>query len=112
LPVRGVLFFINESDPKRQLLSVEMDPGVVQAALRWTITQISEIQDTIDLCEQDPLAVSGGELALSTLPRGQKITTELRKQCTGCSWRFDCDEYRTHVGESSAEVDICNVFKN
>jgi hypothetical protein len=112
LPVRGVLFFINESDPRRQLLSVVMDPAVVQAALRWTITQISEIQDTIDQCEQDPLAVSGGELALSALPRGQKITAELRKQCTGCSWRFDCDEYRTHVGDSSAEVDIYNVFKN
>lgn len=112
LPIRGVLFFINETDPSRQLLSVAMTAPIVHAALQWTITQVGDIQDTIDQCEQDPLAVAGGELALSALPLGQKITTELRKQCTGCSWRFDCDEYRTYAGNSSSEVDIHNIFKN
>jgi hypothetical protein len=112
LPVRGVLFFINEADPSRQLLSVSMDPAVVQAALRWTINQVVRIQDTIDQCEQDPLAVVGGELSLGGRPLGQKITADLRKQCTGCNWRFDCDEYCAHVGPGSPDIDIYNILKN
>ena len=61
-----------------------------------------------------PLGVIAGERTLGKQPLGKRVTAETVQQCTGCAFRFDCDEYRTHLGPStkSRDVDIYTVFKN
>ena len=114
LPVRCVLFFINEKSRSRRLLTVPVEESIVQAALKWTQQQIREVRATSLTFEQDPLRVVAGDLTRIARPLGERLTTESVQQCTACSFRFGCDEYETHLkgGSSHPDIDIYNVLKN
>jgi hypothetical protein len=115
LPVRCVLFFINEPPRRdRRLLAIEVNGPIVDAALAWTYEQVRLLRATADTFEHEPVAVPAGELARSTQPLGQRLSQETTAQCTACSFRFDCPEYTTHLagGRRHPDVDLTNVFKN
>jgi hypothetical protein len=115
LPVRCVLFFINEPPRRdRRLLAIEVTGPIVDAALAWTYEQVRLLRTTADTFEQDPVAVAAGELARDTEPLGQRLSQETTAQCTACSFRFDCPEYTTHLagGPQHPDVDLTNVLKN
>jgi DNA helicase II / ATP-dependent DNA helicase PcrA len=112
-PRRCVLFFVNEPDSKRQLLAVPVDPSLVQRALDWTIDQVRGLRQTVLDFERDPLQVNGGDLTQVGRPVGQRVTPELKKQCTACSFRCDCAEYRAHLrNPNHPDVSVTNVQKN
>lgn len=114
LPVRCVLFFINEPRQHRRLLAVDVDTSVVDAALAWTYDQVRFLRHTADTFETRPDDVLAGELARETEPLGKRLTQETTAQCTACTFRFDCPEYTTHLrgGQSHPDIDLMNVFKN
>ena len=116
LPKRCVLFFINEPPvTRKRLLSVQVTDSVVQAAVDWTIEEVRILQQSLRRFVTDPKEVGAGEYELRAKPPGKRITTELRKQCTTCSMRFDCSDYRTFLSkkpDALADIDILNVFKN
>ena len=114
LPERCVLFFINEPKKDHRLLAIEVDDSIVDRALDWTQDQVRELRATTATFERDPLAVVAGDRTLSAKPLGKRVTAETVQQCTGCAFRFDCDEYRKFLGPAtkSRDVDIYTVFKN
>jgi hypothetical protein len=114
LPARCVLFFINEPKRDLRLLAIDVTDAIVDRALDWTQDQVRDLRATTAAFEQNPLAVAAGERTLSSQPVGKRVTPETVQQCTGCAFRFDCNEYRTHLGPStkSRDVDIYTVFKN
>lgn len=114
LPERCVLFFINEPKKDLRLLAIGVTDAIVDRALDWTQDQVRDLRMTTAAFERDPLAVVAGERTLGREPLGKRVTAETVQQCTGCAFRFDCDEYRTHLGTGtkSRDVDIYTVFKN
>jgi hypothetical protein len=115
LPVRCVLFFINEPPRRdRRLLAIDVSAPIVDAALAWTYQQVRELRATADVFENDPAAVSAGELARAAEPLGQRLSSETTAQCTACTFRFDCPEYTAHLagGPAHPDIDLANVFKN
>jgi len=114
LPKRCVLFFVNEPDKEKQLVAIAVDETIVQHALAWTIQQVKNIRQTVLQFQQSPLTVQGGGFDDRHKPLGQKITEELKQQCTACGFRFDCDEYCAHLprGTNNPDVDVRNVKKN
>ncbi len=114
LPERCVLFFVNEPKRDLRLLAIDVTDAIVDRAVDWTQDQVRDLRTTTAAFERDPLAVVAGERTLGGQPLGQRVTTETVQQCTGCAFRFDCDEYRAHLGPStkSRDIDICTVFKN
>ncbi|WP_147332859.1 hypothetical protein [Archangium gephyra] len=117
LPVRCVLFFINEPERQQQLVSIPVDAEVVDAALDWTHLQVEYLQQTVLTFEQEPLKVEGGEFESRASPAGERMSSELKQQCTACGLRFDCTEYRNYLGPGKdggehPDVDRLNVKKN
>lgn len=113
LPVRCVLYFVNEKNRDKKLLAIEIDQDLIRRAVDWTMNEAIEIQQTLAQFQMDPGVVPGGERSRLTEQVGQRITTDLQAQCTACSLRFDCSEYLTHLGGCNhPDVDIWNVFKN
>jgi hypothetical protein len=116
LPARCVLFFVNEPERWKQLVAVPVDSAVVKQAVDWTYEQVDNLQETIALFQNDPCSVPGGDFEKRRATVGQRMTEELKQQCTACGFRFDCDEYRTHLRSSGhkphPDVDIYNVRKN
>jgi hypothetical protein len=113
LPKRCVLFFVNEKNEEERLLAVEVDESVVLAAFEWTMDQVKLIRSTTLAFQQSPLSVEGGGLEERSLPVGQRVSDELKQQCTACSLRFDCKEYCTHLGGNQhPDVRLTNVRKN
>jgi hypothetical protein len=113
LPKRCVLFFVNEKNEDERLLAVEVNEDIVSAALQWTIEQVKLIRGTTLSFQKSPLSVEGGGLEERMLPPGQRVTDELRQQCTACGFRFDCNEYCTHLGGNQhSDVRLTNVRKN
>lgn len=114
LPVRCVLFFINEADSARRLLVVPVEESIVEAAIKWTEEQVREVRSTTLTFEQDPLSVIAGDRTRISQPLGERLSTESVQQCTACSFRFGCEEYETHLqgGSSHPDIDIYNVLKN
>ena len=114
LPVRCVLFFINEPRRDRRLLAVDVDSNVVDAALEWTYDQVRLLRATADTFEAQPDTVLAGELARQTQPLGKRLSQETTAQCTACTFRFDCPEYTAHLagGKQHPDVNLANVFKN
>lgn len=114
LPIRCVLFFINEQQKDRRLLAVEVNSAVVDAALGWTYEQVRLLRHTADRFEREPEEVLAGELAREQEPLGKRVTQETTAQCTACTFRFDCREYAAHLtgGRSHPDIDLANVFKN
>jgi len=113
LPVRCVLFFVNEESAATRLLAIKMDEGIAQQAVDWTVAQAKELRKSALLFEQKPTSVRGGALHLQDKPVGKRIDTELKKQCTTCGFRFDCEEYRSHLGSANhPDIRLDNVNKN
>lgn len=113
LPKRCVLFFVNEPDPARQLLTIPVDSAIVKSAMDWTLQQVHQLRLTVLSFETSPTAVPGGELEQRHRPVGQRVSTELKKQCTACGYRCDCPEYVTHLkGPNHPDVRRTNVLKN
>ncbi len=111
LPIRCVLFFINEPPRRdRRLLAIEVNGPIVDAALAWTYEQVRMMRATADTFERDPVAVPAGELAHHTKPLGQRLSQETTAQCTACTFRFDCPDLAG--GRQHPDVDLANVFKN
>ena len=112
LPARCVLFFVNESDRNKQLVAIEIDDDIVRRAEGWTLAEARRVRQTVLRFENDPMSVQGGDLD-ATGPVGSRVDVELKKQCTACGQRFDCDEYVTHLGgPAHPDVDMGNVSKN
>jgi hypothetical protein len=60
-------------------------------------------------------AIAVGNLERQAAPPSERVTAELRSQCTTCGYRFDCSSYREFVvkkGGSQGDVDLCEVRKN
>ena len=113
LPARCVLFYINEPVRSKQLLAVEIDRSLLEAATNWTLGQVDELQQTISAFQRDPCSIAGGDRVLAAKPVGKRVSEELGKQCTACGRRFDCGEYLAHLKRRNhPDVDILNVFKN
>lgn len=113
VPVRCVLFFVNESRPDMQLLAVPIDEKIVTNAVDWTIGQVRLLRETVLRFESNPMAVEGGDLTLRGEPVGKRTTDELRQQCTACGLRFDCTEYRGYLGSPNhPDIRLDNVQKN
>ena len=111
LPIRCVLFFINEPQRDRRLLAIDVDGSIVDAALAWTYEQVRLLRSTADTFETQPEAVVAGELAKQHEPVGKRLSQETTAQCTACGFRFDCPEY-TADGKHFSDVDPTSVFKN
>jgi hypothetical protein len=113
VPVRCVLFFVNESKPDKQLLAVPVDEKIVKNAVDWTIGQVRLLRDTVLRFESNPIGVEGGDLVLRGQPVGKRTTDELRQQCTACGLRFDCTEYRGYLGSPNhPDIRLDNIQKN
>jgi len=113
LPKRCVLFFVNEPTRSEQLLAVEVNETIVQHALDWTIDQVKQIRSTSLEFQRSPISVEGGGLDERDSPVGQRVSEELKAQCTACGFRFDCAEYCTHLSvPNHADVRIDNIRKN
>jgi hypothetical protein len=113
LPSRCVLFFVNEKEEDKRLLAIEVDEHIVKSALDWTIEQVKSIRHTALSFQSSPLAVVGGGLEERKKPVGQRVTEELKQQCTACGLRFDCTEYCTHLGGNQhPDIRLTNVRKN
>jgi len=114
LPVRCVLFFINEPKPDRRLLAIDVDTTGVDAALAWTYDQVRLLRSTADTFEARPDNVLAGELAKEADPLGSRLSQETTAQCTACTFRFDCPEYTAHLkgGDQHPDINRTNVFKN
>lgn len=117
LPVRCVLYFINERDRNRRLLAIDVDRSIVDASVEWTMSQVKALYDTRRQFETDPRSVSGGELEAHGRPPEDRVSPDLAQQCTACGQRFDCDEYRAYLssrprGGALTDIDIRNIRKN
>ena len=113
LPARCALFFVNEPSPTERLAVVPIDETIVQHSLEWTISQVRELRRTALRFEADPCSVEGGNLHAVQQPVGKRTDDELRKQCTACGFRFDCTEYKTHLGKTNhPDIRMDNVRKN
>ena len=112
-----MLFFVNEPDPQHRLLSIPISPTIVNGAVDWTLEQVKELRDTVLRMQQDPLSIEGGDLRLVDQPPAQRVTEELKQQCTACGQRFDCTAYGAALTSGSArrtpaDIDLLNVGKN
>jgi hypothetical protein len=117
LPRRCVLFFVNEPNEQERLLSVPITREIIGGAVNWTLEQVRELRETVLLMQSDPLAIEGGDLRKRHLAPGDRVSEELKAQCTACGQRFDCTAYRSHLGSGRdghehADVDTLNVAKN
>jgi DNA helicase-2/ATP-dependent DNA helicase PcrA len=101
LPERCVLFFVNEREEENRLLAIPIDDEIVEKALEWTVGQVERLRATTIEFSKSPMAVAGGSLLEMGKPVGERITGELKKQCTACAQRFDCDEYKAHLKKES-----------
>lgn len=113
LPVRCVLFFVNEKNDDDRLLSVEITPELVQNSLQWTQNQVKALRQSIKVFETDPQTLAPGEYEKGDLPPKERISSDLSQQCTACGFRFDCESYQQYLGgPTHQDVDIYNVNKN
>lgn len=115
-PDRCVLFFTNEPKAEKRLLVIPIDDEVVAASMAWTLEQVGELRRTELLMQRDPLAVEAGDIRKRGLPLSERITTELKQQCTTCGQRFDCATYAANLGSTvnapHPDVNLLNVQKN
>lgn len=113
LPIRCVLFYINEDGSGDELLAIPIDQQVIAAAEEWTVQQAKALRKTAIQFQIDPSSVTGGSLEYVDPATGSPIDPVLKKQCTACAQRFNCSEYITSLGRPDhPDVDLLNVGKN
>jgi hypothetical protein len=120
IPARCVLFFTNEPDARKRLLAIPIDEEVVKASIEWTLDQVRELRGTVLKMQNDPLSVEGGDLRhRHEKSLANRVTSELKQQCTACGQRFDCQAYKAKLVQDRRtghgvhpDVDIRNVRKN
>jgi hypothetical protein len=113
VPVRCVLFFINETTREKKLLAIEVDQLLIDHAVAWTIEQVQKLRNTTLQFHVEPTSVEGGALDKHHLPLGDRTDDELRQQCTACGLRFDCTEYNGFLGRPDhPDIALTNVAKN
>jgi hypothetical protein len=103
LPVRCVLFFVNDVDrPEDQLLAIPIDVTIVETALAWTLMQVQDLRKTAIKFEKDPTSV-----------HGMTVDVEVAQQCTACGFRFDCVDYTSYLKRPNhPDIRLDNVRKN
>jgi hypothetical protein len=117
LPVRCVLFFVNESAPDRRLVSIPVTREVIDGSVNWTVEQVRELRQTVLRMQQDPLAIEGGDIRSQHLPPADRVTDDLKKQCTACGQRFDCNTYASALAKVRrrpglpSDIDIRRIDK-
>lgn len=117
LPARCVLFFVNEDENDRRLLSIPVTREVIDASVHWTLEQVRDLRRTVLRMQQDPLAIEGGDIRLRHLPLAERVTEEGKKQCTACGQRFDCTTYASALASDRPrkgvhpDIDIRNIHK-
>jgi hypothetical protein len=116
LPARCVLFFVNEPDRDLRLLSIPVTREVIDGSLNWTEEQVREVRQTVLLMEQDPMAIEGGDIRRRDRPLAERVTDDLKKQCTACGQRFDCNAYASALANGRRldvhpDIDIRNINK-
>ena len=118
LPARCVLFFVNEPDRDRRLLSIPVMREVIDGSVNWTLEQVRDLRQTVLQMQQDPLAIEGGDIRLRNSPLAERVTEDLKKQCTACGQRFDCNTYASALAKgrrregTHPDIDIRNIHKN
>jgi hypothetical protein len=118
LPARCVLFFVNEPDPDLRLLSIPVTREVIDGSVDWTLEQVRELRQTVLQMQQDPLAIEGGDIRLRDQPLAERVTDDLKKQCTACGQRFDCNTYASALAAGRPrqgdhpDINIRNINKN
>lgn len=120
LPARCVLFFTNEPDERKRLLAIPIDREVIAASIDWTLDQVRELRETVLQMQKDPLSIEGGDRRYrDSASLADRVTAELKQQCTACGQRFDCQTYKAKLAqdrrkkdEVHPDVDILNVRKN
>lgn len=116
-PARCVLFFTNEAPGSAdRLLAIPIDDDVINAAMRWTLEQVGELRETELTVQRDPRSVEAGDIRYRGRPLDERVTDELKQQCTTCGQRFDCPSYTAALGSTpddpNPDVDLYNVYKN
>lgn len=117
MPARCVLFFVNEPEPDLRLLSIPVTREVIDGSLNWTVEQVRDLRQTVLQMQQDPLAIDGGDIRHRHLPLADRVTDDLKQQCTACGQRFDCNTYRSALAKNSRspgthpDVNIKNIHK-
>jgi len=113
LPQRCILFFVNEEDRAKRLLSIAIDDELLELALAWTLDEVRRLRQTVLSFQRRPQDVPGGAYENQSKLLGQRVDTEQAQQCTTCGQRFDCVEYHAYLGgPSKSDVRRSNVFKN
>jgi hypothetical protein len=116
LPVRCVLFFVNEPVAAGKLVAIPVSNPLVASAVDWTVEQVHELRKTTLQFAQEPQSIEGGSLLHRDRPVGKRVTEDLKAQCTACGQRFDCAEYTTAIGSSETrpkrDVDPLAVERN
>lgn len=107
-PVRCVVYFMREPDPKHRLLVVDVTPQVIEACVAWTDDQVAALTATARQFEKDPSLVVGGNAG--------EVSAQLKQQCTACGQRFDCEAYRNSLSLGPdghhPDLSLFNVEKN
>jgi hypothetical protein len=113
VPVRRVVFLVNESDREKKLLAVGLDKPLIEHALLWTIDQVRLIRKTMLQFHVNPTSVPGGTLGKHHLSVGSRLDEEQRQQCTAFGLRYDCVEYKTSLGRPNhPDIALVNITKN
>jgi len=110
-PVRCVLFFIGEVKPlsepqvSERFLAIEADNLIVnEKSFQNTLSQVKEIQETINTFEQNPGSLEGGDV------NGNLDDDVATNQCIVCMKRWDCTTYENYcinkTGKPSTYLDL------
>lgn len=116
LPKRCVLFFVNEPRDAEKLLAIPINDALVDNAVKWTVEQVENLRKTTIDFSKRPESIEGGSFLLRDRPIGERVTSDLKAQCTACGQRFDCPEYTTSIASPMAkpkrDVDPLAVGRN
>ena len=110
-PVRCVLFFIGEvkspgqTQVPERFIVIEADNKTVnEKSFQNTLSQVEQIQETINTFENDPASLEGGDV------NGDLDDEVATNQCILCMKRWDCSTYAKYsigkTGNLSKDVDL------
>ena len=94
LPKRCVLFFVNEPDRREASPGHSHQPRGGRGRRRVDPRTSAGSSPDRPAHARRPLSIEGGDLRLRDLPLKERVTTELKAQCTACGQRFDLHDVR------------------